>query len=132
MGMSDHEAELQRQSHKLAAQQRRMDELAVQVGENRKMIGDLQVHGLVSEEHAAQLEQALLSSRTIGTAIGILMASRQVGHDQAVTILKEASQNSNRKIRDLAAEIVESADRGELLDSRGAATSSVLGDHARG
>jgi hypothetical protein len=60
------------------------------------------------------------------------MASRQVGHDQAVTILKEASQNSNRKIRDLAGEIVDGADRGELLDSREAVSSSVLGDHARG
>src|SRR6476661_914564 len=43
---------------------------------DREMMAQLQADGLLSQDHAAQLDQALISSRTIGAAIGILMASR--------------------------------------------------------
>jgi AmiR/NasT family two-component response regulator len=72
------------------------------------MIATLQADGILSRDHVAQLEEALISSRSIGAAIGILMASRQVSQDQAFLVLKEASQRSNRKLHDLAAELVAS------------------------
>lgn len=55
---------------------------------------------------AANLEQALDSNREIGKAIGLLMAAHNVSSEQALEMLKHASQNMNRKLRDLAAEIV--------------------------
>jgi hypothetical protein len=73
---------------------------------DREMIVELQAAGVVSQEHAAQMEVAQRSSRTIGAAIGMIMASRQVGDDEAFAILKGASQNSNRKLRDIAEDLV--------------------------
>ncbi|HET7415173.1 MAG TPA: ANTAR domain-containing protein [Arthrobacter sp.] len=55
------------------------------------------------------MEQALTSSRTIGAAIGLLMGSRNIDQDKAFAVLKQASQDSNRKLRELAAELVQSA-----------------------
>jgi len=52
------------------------------------------------------MEQALRSSRTIGAAMGMLMASRQVGEKGAFDILRMASQQSNRKLREIADELV--------------------------
>lgn len=82
---------------------------------DREMLAELQAEGVVSDQHAAELEQALISSRTIGAAVGILMASRQVSQDAAFTMLREASQRSNRKLRDLAAELVEATSQGTPL-----------------
>lgn len=87
----------------------RADYIEARADINREMIAELQAEGVLSQEHAVHMQEALVSSRTIGAAIGILMASRQVPQDQAFSMLKEASQRSNRKIRDLAGELVESA-----------------------
>lgn len=112
--------ELQRQIDALIAQgaqnhegiadlERRTDDLEVQTGVDREMIIDLQAEGLLAAEHAAHMEQALTSSRTIGAAIGLLMGSRNIDQDKAFAVLKQASQDSNRKLRELAAELVQSA-----------------------
>jgi GAF domain-containing protein len=53
-----------------------------------------------------QLEQALASRTTIDQAIGILMAQQRCTADEAFALLRSHSQNSNRKIRDLAADII--------------------------
>ena len=74
------------------------------------MISELQADGVLGQEHVAQLETALVSSRVIGAAIGILMASRNIDQDEALTVLKGASQRSNTKMRDVAATIVAGAD----------------------
>jgi len=75
---------------------------------DREMIAELQVDGVVSQEHALHMEEALKSSRKIGAAIGMIMASRMVTEDEAFAILKQASQKSNRKLRELAADLVDS------------------------
>jgi hypothetical protein len=82
---------------------------------DRVMIAELQAEGLVSQKHAAELERALMSSRTIGTAIGILMANRGIGQAEAFAVLQAASQRSNRKLRELATDLVETTERGERL-----------------
>ena len=84
----------------------RADEMEARARVDRDMISELQAEGVLSREHIAQLEQALKSSRTIGAAIGLIMATRQVREEEAFQILKTASQNSNRKLRDLAEELV--------------------------
>lgn len=58
----------------------------------------------------AGLEQALDSSRDIGVAQGILMERYKVSRDQAFGLLTMASQNSNRKLRDIAAELAETGE----------------------
>ncbi|WP_323097456.1 GAF and ANTAR domain-containing protein [Intrasporangium sp. YIM S08009] len=56
---------------------------------------------------ADNLHAALTSSRQIGTAIGVIMARRLVTSSEAFELLREASQNLNRKLRDIAAEVEE-------------------------
>lgn len=64
------------------------------------------------------MEQALKSSRIVGAAIGLVVGTRHVSDTEAFEILKAASQNSNHKLRDLAAELVASADAIRAPDVR--------------
>jgi GAF domain-containing protein len=54
-----------------------------------------------------QLEQALASRTTIDQAIGVLMAEQRCTADEAFDLLRSHSQNSNRKIRDIAADLIQ-------------------------
>lgn len=60
-----------------------------------------------------QLESALESRDLIGQAKGILMARESISGEEAFDILRRASQRSNRKLRDVATEIVARADSTE-------------------
>lgn len=117
--MPGHESSegLQSQIDELARRLDAADEerysLAERADIDREMLLELQADGLVSEQHARDLELALQSSRTIGAAIGLLMASREIGADDAFAILRQTSQDTNRKVREIAAEIVEAADPSE-------------------
>ena len=92
----------------------RAEEMQSRVDLDRELIAELQADGVLSREHAAQMEEALRTSRVIGAAIGLIMAGRLVTQDEAFEILKGASSSSNRKLRDLAAEIVEAGRLGQL------------------
>jgi transcriptional regulator with GAF, ATPase, and Fis domain len=65
------------------------------------------LQGAESAHKAANLGYALDTNRRIGTAIGILMIVRQLTEDEAFDVLRSVSQSSNRKLRDIADEIVE-------------------------
>jgi GAF domain-containing protein len=54
-----------------------------------------------------QLLQALATRTIIDQALGIVMAQRQIGAAAAFGILRETSQNGNRKLSAVAAEIIE-------------------------
>ncbi len=56
---------------------------------------------------ATQLRSAITSRDTIGQAKGILMEREQVDADAAFALLRDISQRSNRKLREVAAAIVE-------------------------
>lgn len=84
----------------------RIDALEAHVDVDREMILELQAEGLISSQHVAHLEQALQSSRRIGAAIGIVMATRLVSEAHAFAALRKASQNTNRKLREIADELV--------------------------
>ena len=58
-----------------------------------------------------QLAYAKDSNRTIGVALGVLMARYKVTRNQAFDMLRTASQRNNRKLHDLAIDVV---DTGEL------------------
>lgn len=60
---------------------------------------------------AENLSKALDSRALIDQAIGIVMARRGIGPEQAFDELARESQNSNTKLRDLAARVVDSATR---------------------
>jgi GAF domain-containing protein len=59
-----------------------------------------------------QLQEALTSRAVIDQAKGILMAQRGVGAEEAFNMLRTTSQCENRKLRELAEELVERATRG--------------------
>lgn len=71
----------------------------------------LLVSAYLAHQRVAHLERALASNREIGVAVGVLMAAHRVPHDEAFAMLRLTSQDTNRKIRDLAAEV---ATTGEL------------------
>ena len=58
-------------------------------------------------ELAAQLKEAMSSRAVIEQAKGIVMASTRCTPDRAFEILVRASQRENRKLRDIAIEIVD-------------------------
>jgi ANTAR domain/PAS fold len=53
------------------------------------------------------LQIALETNRDIGTAIGILMHRHKVDRETARNLLRAVSQQSNRKVRDLALRVIE-------------------------
>ena len=64
------------------------------------------VTAAVNAERADHLQVALETNREIGAAIGILMATRNLSRDAAFTVLRVASQDTNRKLSAVAADVV--------------------------
>ncbi len=62
----------------------------------------------VAESRADQVRGALESNRSIGTAVGIVMATYQLTAKQGFQLLVSASQNTNSKLRDIAARVIDS------------------------
>lgn len=73
---------------------------------------------LAAEDHSANLETALESSREIGIALGILMAHRKITNEAAFDLLRTASQNLHRKLRDVASEVMETGTLPDLPPKR--------------
>ena len=61
----------------------------------------------VSENRLTTSSLLLRNSRTIGAAVGILTERLRLPADVAMDRLRELSQHDNRKLADLAAELVE-------------------------
>jgi GAF domain-containing protein len=61
-----------------------------------------------SRESERNLERALDASRRIGMAIGIIMALHHVDEHSAFDVLKLASSRSNRKLREVADDVIRS------------------------
>lgn len=72
--------------------------------------GSMAVAASKSQHDADHLSRALESSRLIGTAVGILMATHHLTQQQAFDLMSLASQNSNRKVANIATDIVRSGD----------------------
>ncbi len=58
-------------------------------------------------ERSENLERALASNRDIGTAIGVLMGQHKLTRDQAYDLLRIASQNTNRKLHEVALDVID-------------------------
>jgi AmiR/NasT family two-component response regulator len=61
----------------------------------------------------AHIEIVLRTARTIGVAMGIIVERHKVSECEAFHALADVSQRSNRKLRDIAADLVYT---GELPD----------------
>ena len=59
-----------------------------------------------AKQRAANLERALTTNRHIGMAMGVLMATHKMTRDDAFTLLRIASQNTNRKLADIAEDVI--------------------------
>jgi GAF domain-containing protein len=64
-------------------------------------------------ELAAQLQQAIESRPVIDRAIGVLMEREHVTAEDALQLLRAASQDHNKKLRDVARALLESIELGE-------------------
>jgi GAF domain-containing protein len=82
---------------------RRVDIFAAQASTALTLARRLQAH----ERHVVEADAALRSRAVIDQAAGIIMAQQQCSADEAMRLLRAHSSNANRKIRDIAAEIVE-------------------------
>jgi AmiR/NasT family two-component response regulator len=60
-----------------------------------------------AEDQSRNLQIALASNRSIGVAVGIIMATYKVTQDQAFDLLRLSSQHSHLKLRDVAASVTE-------------------------
>jgi GAF domain-containing protein len=80
--------------------------------------GALQVmrREIAKEQVIRDLEAALDSRGTIDQAIGIVMSQQRCGSEEALRLLRAHSSNTNRKLRDVAGEIVARASGGPALD----------------
>ncbi len=65
---------------------------------------------------AEHMRIALQNSRQIGTATGILMARGLVTSDEAFEQLRQTSQHLNRKLRDVARDVVETGELPRVAD----------------
>jgi len=91
------------------------DRDAVGVGLVLATHGALVFSEMLATNRAINLERALQSNRDIGVAMGILMQQHRFSRQQAFDVLRVASQNSNRKLAQVASQV---ADTGTLTISR--------------
>ncbi len=81
-------------------------------GADRALIDAYAVHAALALDRIAltalvdHLQLALESNRTIGAAVGVLMALHNLTYEQGLRRLTTASQHRNRKLRDIAADVL--------------------------
>lgn len=85
---------------------RRYQEFAMlaarQLASGVDLAASLQLH----RERSVNLEIALGTARQIGAALGVLMTVRKLTEEDAFALLRDASQHTHRKLRDVAAEVL--------------------------
>jgi GAF domain-containing protein len=79
-------------------------------------VGNAEAAGRTSDD-LTQLRTVMLSRALIEQAKGILMERHKIKEDDAFTILTHASQRSNTKLRDVAAELVRTGALPSPVDS---------------
>jgi tetrahydromethanopterin S-methyltransferase subunit F len=80
-----------------------------------------------TQARADHLEVGLRTNRRIGAAIGIVMSEYRLSIDAAFELLRTISQHTNRKVRDLAEDVLYTG----TLDCSGPTRSSVRADRPR-
>ena len=83
------------------------DEAAVERAQLLAEHAVIAIEAALADDRAENLQAALARSRTIGAAVGILVERYRLTPDGAFAVLARLSQNHNRKVADVAAELVE-------------------------
>jgi hypothetical protein len=83
------------------------DDNAETVGSLVATHGALAIAAATARDEATQLKTALVNSREIGMAMGVVMATYKVTREQAFDLLRISSQNSNRRLVEIATEVVD-------------------------
>ena len=78
------------------------DDTAAELGLLLATHGSLAIAARFNRDRAQNLERALATSRDIGVAMGVLMIQHKISRDQAFDLLRIVSQNSNRKLHEVA------------------------------
>ena len=100
-------AELMAALNLYAAKPHAFDEL------DESVLGLVATHGALAVSAAQQRQRAdgvttaLQSNRDIGAAMGVLMSHLLITREQAFDLMRIASQRTNRKLRDIADEVLE-------------------------
>lgn len=90
-----------------ASEPNAFDQLDIGIGAMLSAVASLALQHAMEQKRRVNLEIALESSRVIGMAMGIIMANRLCTADQAFDALRRVSQETNRKLRDVAQEVTE-------------------------
>ena len=85
---------------------RRGDDLQRRHLVDRLLIAQLEAEGMVDRAKIANLEVALVTARRIGAAVGILMAMHKLTDVDAFARLREVSQQTGRKLKDIAEDVL--------------------------
>ncbi len=68
--------------------------------------GALAVSLALSHQEVLDLERAVGTNRDIGTAVGLLMEQHDITREQSLNLLRLVSQDTNRKLADVANEMI--------------------------
>jgi GAF domain-containing protein len=69
--------------------------------------GSMAVSRVIAREKSTNLAKAVTTNRQIGMAMGVLMTTYKVTEEQAFDLLRIASQDSHRKIHDIARDVID-------------------------
>lgn len=106
--------------HQVAALRERIDKLVAAAATSAQDAAEVDRIHLEAVRH---LRCAVESRDLIGQAKGLLMAKAGCSSDDAFDLLRAQSQHENRKLTDVAAELVERHNRTGVLPSRTRASS---------
>lgn len=79
-------------------------------GDLAEQLADARSDLAAANTHAEELQRALISNRRIGMAMGIFMERHRLTEEQAFDRLRDLSQRSNVKLREVAEQIVYTGD----------------------
>ena len=88
---------------------------SVRDDELRVLLAEVADELSAARRHIEHLRTALVTNRGIAMAVGILMARRGLTEDEAFDVLRDRSQQENRKVRDIADEVVYTGDLPEAV-----------------
>ncbi|MFI0965891.1 ANTAR domain-containing protein [Streptomyces sp. NPDC021080] len=81
------------------------------------------------EAEVRQLKEAVTSHAVVDQAIGMMVALGRVSPDQGWAVLKDVSQHTNTKLRDVAEQILVWGREGEIPDDIRAELEDALDRH---
>ena len=84
---------------------------------DRELLLEIRREGVLLEGENRSLHEALRTARSIGAAVGIVMALRRVREVEAFGLLRLASQSHNRTLSLIAEEIVATGDVSSLPEA---------------